>query len=292
MRALILVAILGATAQGTPLPRGERAPRPKATHVVVQAADLQAQGATLRVAPGVAVARTGTGVTLLGPVEIRGRLPAGALGARICREAELRDPRGAVVGRAAPGALVRSSGAGRIEPAPPLHGHLLVDAAAAGTDACSPVLPVPENALLQVSARTPLAASPRGPARLTLDPGARVEPTAPPDAAGWQPVRTYGAVTVEGWLPAARLAPDAAPEPAPSRGLAPTHEALTDTPVFADGEGRKTIGLLRGGALVSVGVEKSGPRVKVMTHGDVVGEIWAPLDALRPLEASVWAEGR
>jgi hypothetical protein len=65
----------------------------------------------LRVAPGVAVARTGSGVTLLGPVEIRGRLPAVALGARICREAELRDPRGAVVGRAAPGALVRSSGA-------------------------------------------------------------------------------------------------------------------------------------------------------------------------------------
>ena len=292
MRALIFAAVLAGVAQATPLPKGERAPRPKATHVVVQAADLSAQGATFRVVPGVAVARSASGVTLVGPVEIRGRMDPAALGARICREAELRDAKNTAVGRALPGALVRTSGAGRIEAVAPLHGRLTVDASATGTADCSLVLPQNENALLQTTARTSLAASPRGPARLTLDPGARVEPTAAPDAAGWQPVRTYGGLAVDGWLPAARLAPAGDPEPPPSRGLAPTHEALVDTPLFADAAGKKPIGLLRGGALVSVGVERSGANVKLMTHGDVVGEGWAPLDSLRPLEASVWAEGR
>jgi hypothetical protein len=292
VRALIVLLVLTSLAGATPLPRGERAPRPRATHIVVVAADLVAQGATFRVAPGVAVARAASGVTLLGPVEIRGRIDAAALGARICRETELRDAAGTVVGRALPGALVRTAGGGRIEPVAPLHGRLAVDAAAAGAADCSLVLPQPENALLEATTRTPLAAAPRGPARLTLEAGARVEPTAAPDAAGWQPVRTYGALAVDGWLPAARLAPARDPAPSPSRGLTPTHEALTDTPLFADAAGKRPIGLLRGGALVSVGVEKAGANVKLMTHGEVVGEAWAPLDALRPLEPSVWTEGR
>jgi len=47
---------------------------------------------------------------------------------------------------------------------------------------------------------------------------------------------------------------------------------------------------LRGGTLVSVGVEVAGPRVKVMTYGDVVGELWVPSAALRPLEREIWNE--
>jgi hypothetical protein len=39
-----------------------------------------------------------------------------------------------------------------------------------------------------------------------------------------------------------------------------------------------------------MGVEVSGPRIKVMTHGEVVAELWATQAMLRPLEASVWAE--
>jgi hypothetical protein len=296
LRALIVVAALAGPASGTPPPRGERAPRPRATDVVIEPAELRAGSASFRVAPGVAAARDGAAVTLLGPVAVTGLLDRRALGARVCREVDARDPAsGKTVGRLRPGALVggratRSVGA-LVEPPAPLRGRLLVEPDAAGVADCELVLPVPENALLSATARVPLARRPDGSALLTLEPGARVEPLAAPEG-GWQRVRTYGAVAVEGWVPAGRLGPDQGPPPGPTRGLAPTHEALVDTPLFADAGGRRAIGRLRGGALVSVGVEKEGPRVKVMTHGDVVGEAWTALDQLRPLEASVWAEGR
>jgi hypothetical protein len=298
--ALIAVLAVHGTASAAPPPRGERARRPRPTHVIVEPTALAAAGVSARVAPGVAVALGAGGarstVTIAGPVEITGRVDARALGARLQRDAELHDAAGAVVGRARAGALLRTVGKGkpgrtRVELPAPLGGRFEVDASALGAGPRELVLPVYEAALLAATGPAALAASPGGAPRVTLGAGTRVEPLGLEDR-GFVKVRTYGGVAVEGWAPAGRLAAAGAEAAGPSRGLTPTHEALVDAPLHADAAGRRAVGTLRGGALVAVGVEKSGPLVKVMTHGDVVAELWVPLAALRPLEASVWAEAR
>jgi hypothetical protein len=113
------------------------------------------------------------------------------------------------------------------------------------------------------------------------------------DRSGWARVRTYGAFALDGVMPRDRLGPvGEAPESEapPSKGLVPTHEVLTEALASADSLGRKPVGTLRGGALVTVGIEVAGPRVRVMTHGDAVGEIWVPAAALRSLERDIWNE--
>jgi hypothetical protein len=288
-----LLAVLASAAGATPLPRGKRTPRPKPTHVVVRAAELDAGGVRLRVAPGVPVVAGAGGVTLLGDVQVSGRLPGSALGLGLARDADLLDARGAVVGKVRAGAFVRAGAraGGRIavEPATPLSpsGRFMIDAAALTAEPPSLVLPVNELALLVVRSRTTVGVA-------ELPPGARVEPLVPADERGRLRVRSYGAFAIEGLVPADRLAPsDATDLPAPpAQGLTPNHEALVETPIFAAGRAPKPIGTLRGGALVTAGVEVEGARVKVMTHGPVVGEVWVAQAALRRLEASVWSEAR
>lgn len=293
VRVLIAVLALTAVAGATPVPRGKREPRPGATHVVVRPTELTAGGVVFRVAPGVPVRAAGGAVTLLAGAQLTGRLPATALGLGLARDAELVDARGAVVGVARAGALVRPAArAGSrvtVEPASPLspEGRFVVDAAALTAEPPDLVLPANEYALLVVTARVALGSA-------SLPPGARVEPIAPADDRGRMQVRTYGAFAIEGWVPRDRLAPsDGGELPAvPSRGLTPNHEVLVDAPVFAEPRAKRPIGILRGGALVTAGVEVEGSRVKVMTHGPVVGEAWVEQAALRPLEASVWSEAR
>lgn len=295
--ALLLIAGIAAAAE---VPRGRRAPRPAATHVIVRATEIVAGGATLKVAPGVPVHSGGGGVTLLDDVQISGRVPAPALGLVLAHDVQLLDARGQPVGQGRAGAPVRTSGrAGdrvTIEPADPLApaARFVVDAGALSAERHELVLPAPEYALLVVKAPTPLAATSGGPPRARLPAGLRVEPIAPADERGFMHVRTYGGIAVEGWVAKDRLAAtDGSEVPAaPARGLTPNHEALVDAPIYADPRATRPIGLLRGGALVTAGVEVEGPRVKVMTHGDVVGEVWVAQAALRRLEASVWVEGR
>lgn len=298
--AVALLAIAATASAAPPVPKGKRAPQPVATHVIVRATEIAVGGATLKVAPGVPVHAGGGGITLLADVQITGRVPAAALGLLLGRDVQLLDARGALVGQGRRGAPVRTSGrAGdrvTIEPADPLApaARFVVDAAALSAERQELILPAPEYALLVVKAPTPLAATSGGPLRARLPAGLRVEPIAPADERGFLHVRSYGGLAVEGWVPKDRLAPaDGSEVPAaPSRGMTPNHEALVDAPIHAEPNGKKPIGILRGGALVTAGVEVEGRRVKVMTHGDVVGEVWVEMEALRRLEASVWAEGR
>lgn len=292
---VLLLALTGVAtvAAAQPVPKGKRAPRPRATHVVVRQTELTAGGVVFRVAPGIPVVSGGAGVTLLGDVQVTGRVPATALGLGLARDTDLLDARGGVVGKARAGAFVRPgprAGARvTVEPASPSspEGRFVVDGSALTAEPPELVLPANEFALLVVTSKVALG-------NAALSPGARVEPIAPADDRGRMRVRTYGAFTLEGLVPRDRLAPSDGSElpPPPSRGLNPNHEALVDAPLFADARGKKPIGHLRGGALVTAGVEVEGSRVKVMTHGPVVGEAWVERASLRPLEASVWSEAR
>jgi hypothetical protein len=290
-----------AVALADTVPRGARAERPRATGVVVTSAELDVGGVKARLSPGVPVAVSAGGgarprVTVVGPIELVGRLDARVLGARVAREVELHDAGGAVVGRALPGALVTIArrpavGIATIGLVSPFGGRFQVDASALTSDPRDLVLPTYEAELLSAATEVPVAAAPRGRPIVILGPGARVEPLAPPSG-GWSRVRTYGGVAIEGVAPADRLRPADAPPPDPPRRMAPSHEALVDCPVYADAAGKRPAGTLRGGALVTLGIEVSGPLGRVMTHGDVVAELWAPIASLRLLEASVWAEGQ
>jgi hypothetical protein len=152
-----------------------------------------------------------------------------------------------------------------------------------------PVVSEPAAKLAAISAPTDLV-GPGGRSRAKLERGARVVVLPLAVAAGFVRVRTYGPFALEGLVARERLGADEGPMSAESRhaGLVPTHEVLAEAPAFADPAGKRPIGTLRGGALVSVGIEVSGPRVKVMTYGDVVGEMWVPSAALRPLEREIW----
>ena len=182
-------------------------------------------------------------------------------------------------------------------------------AAAGGTDILEPVdlaavgegerhdLPVPEGQLAATVARADLRGAPdgRGPVIVSLDAGARVDVLAKSEDGQRVRARTYGALSFEGWLPAAAVsadAPAAAAATPVSKGLNPTHEALLDAPAFADAASKVPIGILHGGALMTVGIEAgANDTVKVMTHGDAVAELWVPRANLRPLDPSIWAEG-
>lgn len=297
-----LIALAAARADS--VPRGKRTERPRATRVVVLPADLDVGGVSVRLVPGVALAvapgaAARQRATVDAPVQVSGTIDGKTLGARIEHDVDLVDASGAVSGQARRGALVLTSGAARkgkvaIDLPRPLAGRFQVDAAALTAESRELVLPVPAAALFVASAPTVIAAAPRGPARVKLDVGARVEPLGLEDR-GWMKVRTYGGFAIEGWSPSDHLR-RAGPgegegvEAPPGHGFTPSHEALVDAPLYADAAGKHPAGTLRGGAIVTMGVEVSGALVKVMTYGDIAAELWAPSSALRPLEAAVWAD--
>jgi hypothetical protein len=306
-----LAVVVGAvrSAAAAPPPRGERRARPAPTHVVVRLADLDAGGVLVRVAPRVPVVAAGVvghrpgarvEVTLAGGVDLSGRMEASALGAVVGSDVELRSVDGAdVLGRARAGALVVPVGAG-----PPgmtvcdtvglVQARVALPAGALGAEPRELVFPVASGRRAALSAAAALVSTPaaRGGGRARLARGASVVVLG--EDGGWARVRTYGGVELEGFVPAERLGPAEGTAPLEDAGagsaLTPTHEALVDAFAFADGGGRRRIGTLRGGTLLSVGIETVGGNVKVMTSGRVVGEVWVPAASLRPLEPEVWRE--
>lgn len=297
--ALIALVVSGLGSARGDVPRGRRTAHKPPTHVVLHTVDLDAQGTLARLAPGVAVAagavRGGHAiVTTIGPVEVTGQVPAAALGARIAADTDVRAADGGVaLGRARAGTLVavvgRGSGGIVCETIGPVRARVVVPADAVTAEPRELVYPVVEHRMAAIGGPTELTAAPGGKPVARLERGARV--TVLGDEGGSARVRTYGGFELDGFVARERLADPAEaapPEAPPSKGLTPTHEALVDAPAFADEAGRRVVGTLRGGALVSVGIERNGPRVKVMTHGDVVVEVWVPLAGLRPLEPDVW----
>jgi hypothetical protein len=307
---------LATGASGSAVPKGKRAPRKPVTHVVVRPAELDAQGLIVRLAPGLAVSvpsgrtdaplRGRTSLTLGGQAELSGRVEASALGARLAHATPLADPVGGDrLGEGLEGAFVTvsspSGGAGAprsgsvlCETVGPVRAQVLVPADALTAEPRELVYPVvsePAAKLATVSAPTDLV-GPGGRSRAKLERGARVVVLPLAAAAGFVRVRTYGPFAMEGLVAKDRLGADDGPLPAEPRktGLTPTHEVLAEAPAFADGGGKRPIGTLRGGTLVTVGIEVSGTRVKVMTYGDVVGEMWVTSAALRPLERDIWTE--
>jgi hypothetical protein len=314
---------------GPSVPKGKRAARKPVTHVVVRPAELDAQGVIVRLAPGLAVSvpsgrtdaplRGRTSLTLGGQAELSGRVDAAALGARLAHATPLADPvAGDTLGEGLEGAFVtvssRAGGAGGAgaprsgsvlcETVGPVRARVLVPADALTAEPRELVYPVvnePAAKLAAISAPTDLV-GPGGRSRAKLERGARVvvlpgEAVGAAAVAGFVRVRTYGPFAIEGLVAKdlvlkGRTGADDGPLPAEPRktGLTPTHEVLAEAPAFADPAGKRPIGTLRGGVLVSVGIEVSGPRVKVMTYGDVVGEMWVPSTALRPLERDIWTQ--
>lgn len=307
--SVILLAGIASAATSEGVPRGKRTPRRPATHIVVRTVDFDAQGANLRLAPGVAVIVAGgrpdaplagrVTATLAGGAEISGRVEGGALGERLTRTVALRSADGrAPIGTGLEGALVIVAGKAAegdviCETTGLVHARVIVPADALGAEPHELVYPMVVERVVWVPAETDLLATPGGRPRAHLARGARVAVLADDDPKWWR-VRTYGAFALDGVVARERLATggDGAPpiEAKVPKGLTPTHEVLAGAPASADPAGRKVVGNLRGGTLVSVGVEVAGPRVKVMTYGDVVGELWVPSAALRPLEREIWNE--
>jgi hypothetical protein len=298
----LLIALAGTVDAAPDVPRGRRTVRREPTHVVLRALDVDAQGARARLAPGVAVvvagpARSGmVTATTVGPVEVTARVEAAALGARIAADTDVRRVDGAApIGRARAGALVvvvgRGGGGLVCDTVGPVRARVVVPADTITAEPRELVYPVAEHRLAAVGAPTDLVGAPGGQAVARLERGARLAVV--DEDGAWARVRSYGAFEIDGYVARERLVDraDAPPLDEPgSKGLTPTHEALVDTPAFADAAGRRAAGTLRGGALVSVGIERNGPRVQVMTHGDVVVELWVPLASLRPLEPDIWSE--
>jgi hypothetical protein len=299
--------VVAFAAQAASVPKGRRTQRKAATHVVVRPTDLEVQGVSARVAPGVEVVVAGARVgapltgkataTVLDGPELTGRIDGAALGQRLAKPTELYSvDGGALLGHALEGALVvvvgRTAG-GLIlcETVGAVRARVAIGADALTAEAHELVYPVVASKLMAAGAAGELAAAPGGRPLARVEKGARFAVLE--DDARWAHVRSYGPFEIEGWLPRDRLtASDSAPpmDESPPRGLTPSHETLVDTPAFADAAGRKVAGTLRGGTLVTVGVEVVGPRVKVMTHGDVVAELWVARAGLRPLEPDIWNE--
>jgi hypothetical protein len=303
--ALLVGAFAPARARADDPPRGRRTTHRAPTFVVVAPTDLDAGGAVARLAPGVGVVTTGpslgTGsrpsgrvaVTLAAPVEISGSMSGADLGGRLAADTELRSPDGAtVLGRGRAGALlavVGSRGRGFVcDTAGRVRARVWVPAVALTTEPRELVYPVAAEKVVTLAAPAELRQSRGGPVLARLDAAAQVVLLGGDAQAAH--VRSYGPVEIEGEIERARLAISADAPVGEGKGLTPTHEALVDTPAYADAHGTRRVGLLRGGTLVTMGVEVDGPRVKVMTHGDVVVELWVQRASLRPLEPDIWSE--
>ena len=326
---VLALAAVTAGAATTAVPRGKRTPRKPATHVVVRRATLDAQGVEVHLASGLAVIVPGARIdapiagrvtaTLAGQAELGGRIEGSALGARLAHATALGDPSGGPsLGEGREGAFVtalgkapgnaKAPGSVVCDTVGPVRARVLVPAEALTAEARELVYPVvsePGQKMVAVVAETELLAGAGGRVRAHLARGARVLVLGEDGGGrgGWARVRTYGAFALDGVVARDRLGPTGetgdsaqsveaggAASPA-SKGLTPTHEVLVEAAASADAAGRKPIGTLRGGTLVTVGIEVAGPRVKVMTYGDVVGEMWVPAAALRSLERDVWTQG-
>jgi hypothetical protein len=296
MRILALFASL-LLAPAVAVPRGKRAPRPLATHVVVRATEIHAEGVVGTVAPGVAAIVAGKRVTLVGPVEITGTVESAALGQRVAADTEVFSDRGEPLGRARAGAfvvLLRAQGKrALIDTVGAVHARLALPAAALTAEPRELVYPEPTGTLVAAAETTALHASEKlGGTRARVDAGGRIEVIE--EKGSVARVHTYGEFELDGWMARDKLVAldKMAPLPArPSRGLNPNREALADAPLWADAAGKKPIGTLHGGALVTLAAGSLGDRAKVMTHGDVVIEVWTDPSQLRPVDAAMWSEG-
>ena len=287
--ALLLLAAAGP-------PRGTPTPRPQPNRVVVRQTLLDAGGVTAQVASGVAARDEGGRVTLLGPVEIVGRLPAGALGSRVARDTDVFSPGGERLGTIHAGALVgpttRKGARVVVDVSGPVRARVALDPAVLTADTVEFVWPEAKDPRWEAQTDAPLYPTAAGGApRATLAELTQVQVRE--DLGDRLRVRTYGELELDGFVSKKQFEPAAGPpvRPAPPTGLGPTHEALVDTPLFADGGGRKRLGQLRGGALVTVGKDVAGPRRQVMTHGSVVIEAWVAEADLRPVDAKNWSQG-
>ncbi len=277
-------------------PRGKPAARPEPNRVVVRHTLLRAGDVTAQVARGVPAREEGGRVLLLGGVEISGRVEPGALGVRVARDADAYAPSGERIGAVRAGALVvpgaRAGGRVLCDVPGEVRARVAIDADALTAAPADFVWREARGRKLEAQADAPLWATAQGGAvRATLAAGAFVVLIDElPDVLH---VTTYAELELDGYVPKKPFEPaGGAPYRAPpATGLNPTHEALVDTPIFADPAGRKRLGQLRGGALVTAGKDLTGGLRKVMTHGDVVVEAWVADGDLRALDAQNWAQG-
>jgi hypothetical protein len=304
MRVLALLTI-GVLAAGQP-PRGKRAPRPKATHLVVAAAQLEAGGVKVTLAPGVPVAASGAvpargkvKVTVVGSVIVQGTIDAAALGKRVIVESELKSLDGkTTLGTARVGAalrvLAKKAPAGLV--AVQSVGSVVVEgalpAAAVALEAREVV--VKEDWGMKASKPAELFATPevKGAPLARLEKDARL--VLLEQRGEVAKVRTHGGFVVEGWT----LNPNIesrgsldAEKPEPRQK--PTHEVFVDAPLHGGSDGKKTVGTVRGGTLVQADKRLAGDpaaRIKVKTLGGVQLEGFMKLEDLRKLEDSVWSE--
>jgi len=287
--ALLLLA-------GAGPPRGTPTQRPQPNRVVVRQTLLDTAGISAQVAPGVAAREEAGRVTLLGPVEIVGRLPAGALGSRVARDADAFSAGGERIGTIHAGTLVgpavKNGSRVLVEVSGPVRARVVLDPAVLTVEAVEFVWPESKDPRWEAQTEAPLyPTAAGGTPRATLAELTQVH--AREDLGDKLRVRTYGELELDGFVAKKLFEPAAGPpvRPPPPTGLGPTHEALVDTPVFADGAGRKRIGQLRGGALVTAGKDIAGPRRRIMTHGPVVVEAWVAEADLRAVDAKNWTQG-
>jgi hypothetical protein len=279
-------------------PRGKPTPRPEPNRVIVRNALLEAGGVTAQVARGVSAREEGGRVLLLGDVEISGHIEPDALGVRLAHDTAAyapAAPAGERIGTVLAGALVHAGATvgGRVvcDVTGPVRARVAIDAGALTAKPQEFVFPEHRPKRLEAQAEAPLwSTAARGPVRATLAPEAQV--VVLETLSDLLRVRTYGELELEGYVPKKLFEPAGSPYLVrPPTGLNPTHEALIDTPIFADPAGRTRIGQLRGGALVTAGKDLSGGRRKVMTHGGVVAEVWVADADLRPVDAKNWLQG-
>jgi hypothetical protein len=292
MTPAVLVAVVLVAAP----PRGQPAPRPEPNRVVVRPTLLRNGEVTAQVARGVAARADGGRVTLAAAVEIAGRVEPGALGLRVARDVDVTAPSGERIGTIRAGALVvPGASAGRrvmCDVAGRVRARVAIDAGALTVAPAEFVWRDEPGRKYEAQRESPLLSAPRGGSvRATLSEGTFV--VVLDDAADFLHVRTYAEIELEGYVPQSFFAPA---QGGPARdvgqtGLNPTHEALIDTPMYADSAGKKRLGQLRGGALVTAGKDLAGGLRKVMTHGDVVVEAWVADADLRAVDARNWAQG-
>lgn len=303
MRGLIALLLMTAVASAAP-PRGKRAHRPKATHVTVVDVPLAGGDRPSVLVAGTPVAvKKGKGKTaeivVADNVELVGSVPAADLGLRVLKEVEARDAAG-VAGKIRAGAVVRvagvRAGTAEVETVGPISARLKVDAAALGTDRVGLVLPDAAGQPLGVIVEDAelFADEKLKTRRARLARGARfVLLEEKGDAAR---VKGYGAYELEGWVYAAKLgdpgalAVDATPAEAPVVRQ-PTHEVFLDTPLFLGSDGKKKLGLLRGGTLVSITQKPKDGYARIETVGAIRAEGWVKLADLEELTSSVWRDG-
>jgi hypothetical protein len=307
MRPLALLTLVVPTlagAAGEAPPRGKRTARPKATHVIVAPTTLAAEGAKVELMPGAGVAvgrlpaKGKVRVTLTGDVAIAGSVEAAAVGRCVTGDVELKSVDGTQrLGTARAGALVRvlarkaPAGLVVVQTVAPLGMEAALPAEALDAEMREVVLKEDWNLETVKPAELHASSELKAPVA-RLEKGVRLAMVA--QKGDVVHVRTHGAFVIDGWTLAANVT-DRDPSSAepPAKRVKPTHEVFVDTPLYARADGAKTIGTVRGGALVEAERRLVGDptsRVKVSTLGRVKATGWMRMTDLRKLEDSVWSE--